>query len=83
MAQTLAGLRAKALLVWWEAAPISTDCPADWQWPDDGGATYSLFCAVAEWTGLKAMVDHYEDEFALAAEKIERAYRDSGRTIAA
>lgn len=70
---TLAGLRAKALLVWWEVAPTSTTDPADWQWPDDDDATYSLCRDVVELTGPAEMFERYEDKFARVAEEIDLA----------
>ncbi len=71
-AETVEGLRAKALVVLFEMRPISASETNSWQWPEDGGATHSLFRTVARLTGLTAFVDHYEEKFDQVAAEIER-----------
>ena len=70
------GLRANALVVLYEARPASANKVGEWNWPDDGGATYSLFCDVAKMTGLLPMLEHYEAKFEKVAKDIELAGGD-------
>jgi hypothetical protein len=67
-ASTLAGLRAKALVMLWEARPSSADHEGALESSkDDGGASRSLFDAAASLTGLAPMVREIEGR--LAADK--------------
>jgi hypothetical protein len=59
-ASTLGGLRAKALVVLWEARPSSSSHEGAFEFPDDGGASRSLFDVVALLTGLTTMVREVE-----------------------
>jgi hypothetical protein len=70
-ASTLAGLRTKALAALWEARPSSTYGGIEFP-DDDGGASRSLFDAVAALTGLTPMVRHIEARLA-AADRAEGA----------
>jgi phage gp29-like protein len=67
-AASLAGLRAKALAVLWEMRPTIADHEGTFDFPDDGGATRSLFDAIAEFTGLMPMVRQLEAQLADDAE---------------
>jgi hypothetical protein len=67
-ASTLGGLRAKALVVLWEARPISADHEGHLTFSDDdGGASESLFYGVAGLTGLLPMVRRIEARYAADA----------------
>jgi len=72
-ATTLGGLRAKALVVLWEVRP-GFAYKGELNFPDDGGATASLFHAVAAMTGLAPMVKDYCDR--LKADVTERPDSD-------
>lgn len=58
------GLRAKLLVVLHEVQPVFGDHDGYLNFPDDGGATESLFRAVAEVTGLMPMVRDIEKRLA-------------------
>jgi hypothetical protein len=75
-AETIEGLRVKALGVLFRAKPICASDLAGWDWPDDIGSTYSLFYDVAKLTGLLPMVEHYEAKFEKIAAEIEAAGGD-------
>jgi Spy/CpxP family protein refolding chaperone len=66
-AVSLAGLRAKALVVLREVQPVFADHDGELHFPDDGGATRSLFDAVAALTGLTTMVRQIEARLAADA----------------
>jgi hypothetical protein len=67
-ASSLAGLRAKALVVLWEARPALHDHSwLDFHEDDDGGACRSLFDAVADLTGIAPMVRSIEAQLAADA----------------
>jgi hypothetical protein len=67
-ATSLGGLRAKALVALWEALPASAFHHGAFEFRDDGKASRSLFDAVAEITGLVAMVREFEARLAADAE---------------
>ncbi|MFO1098243.1 MAG: hypothetical protein U1E81_08195 [Xanthobacteraceae bacterium] len=75
-AETIDGLRAKALMVVFEASPLCGGDLSVWNWPDDGGATYSLVWDVAAKTRLLPLLNLYEDKFEKIAEEIEAAGGD-------
>jgi hypothetical protein len=66
-ASSLGGLRAKALVVLREVQPVFADHDGELHFPDDGGATRSLFDAVAALTGLTTMVRQIEARLAADA----------------
>jgi len=66
-ATTVAGLRAKALVVLFEAMPIASEHSGEFEMGDDGGASRSLFYAVAAITGLAPMVSEIEGRLAADA----------------
>jgi hypothetical protein len=66
-ASTLAGLRAKTLVVLFEAMPGAADHSGELEMPDDGGASRSLFMVAAELTGLGPMVREIEARLAADA----------------
>ena len=59
-ATSLNGLRAKALVVLWQALPASAFHHGAFQFRDNGEASRSLFDAVAEMTTLMPMVREFE-----------------------
>ena len=67
---SLAALRAKALVVLWEACPTCIDGLGEWDFPDDCGATRSLLDAVAELTGLRTLLTEVEARFTATADAI-------------
>ena len=67
-ATSLGGLRAKALVALWEALPASAFHHGAFEFRDDGKASRSLFDAVAEMSGLVAMVRELEARRAADAE---------------
>jgi hypothetical protein len=72
-ASSLGGLRAKALVVLFETKPSMADHDGNFEFPDDGGASRSLFNAVAGLTGLSPMVREIEHRFAADATVEEAA----------
>jgi hypothetical protein len=66
-ASSLGGLRAKALVVLWESRPTCASHEGDFEFPDDGGASRSLFNAAAALTGLTPMVSEIEVRLAADA----------------
>ena len=66
-ASTLAGLRAKALVVLFEAMPAFADHEGEMEMADDGGASRSLFMTAAELTGIGPMVREIEARLAADA----------------
>jgi len=64
---SLAGLRAKALVVLREAQPVFATHDGNFEFHDDGGATRSLFDAAAALTGLAPMVREIEARLATDA----------------
>jgi hypothetical protein len=67
---SLAALRAKMLVVLYEARPTCADALDTWAFPDDAGATRSLLAAVAELTGLRMLLHEVEARFTATAEAI-------------
>jgi len=72
-ASSLGGLRAKALVLLFEVKPSMADHDGNFEFPDDGGASRSLFDAVAELTGLTTMVREIEARLAADATVEEAA----------
>jgi hypothetical protein len=72
-ASSLGGLRAKALVVLWESRPIHASHEGNFNFPKDGGASRSLFYAVAALTGLAAMVKEIEVRLAADADASDSA----------
>jgi hypothetical protein len=72
-ASSLAGLRAKVLVVLREVQPVFATHDGNFEFRDDGGASRSLFDAVAELTGLAPMVREIEDRLAADATVEEAA----------
>lgn len=70
---SLAALRAKMLVVLYEARPTCADALDTWAFPDDAGATRSLLAAVAELTGLGTRLRDIEAQFAATADAITAA----------
>jgi hypothetical protein len=73
-ATSIAGLRAKALVVWFEARPRwlwTGPHHHEWGWQND--AAMSLFYDIADLTGLAPMVARYEAKLYQAAIDSERA----------
>ena len=70
-AATIHGLRAKALGMLWEVRPSGASHQGAFEFPDDGGASRSLFDAVESLTGLIPLVR--EIEARLAADKEDEA----------
>ena len=66
-ATSLDGLRAKALVVLWEALPASAFHHGAFQFRDNGEASRSLFDAVAGMTTLMPMVREFEARLAADA----------------
>ena len=66
-AASIHGLRAKALGVLWDVRPSGASHQGAFEFPDDGGASRSLFDAVESLTGLIPLVR--EIEARLAADK--------------
>jgi hypothetical protein len=66
-ASSLGGLRAKALVVLREAQPVFATHDGNFKFPDDGGASRSLFDAAAALTGLAPMVREIEARLATDA----------------
>jgi hypothetical protein len=61
---SIAGLRAKVLVMLWETLPIWSNVGRLQFNPDDGGASEALFRAAAELTGLGLMVRDMEARLA-------------------
>ena len=85
---SIAGLRAKVLVMLWEALPIWSNVGRLQFNPDDGGASEALFRAAAELTGLGLMVRDMEARLAAVVATIAAAPADlmaraaSGRPFA-
>ena len=75
-ATTMGGLRTKALVVLWEVRPGGAVHDGEFEFPDDGGATASLFHAVAAMTGLAPMVKDYCDRL-----KVDATAEDSDEAV--
>jgi hypothetical protein len=67
-ATSLVGLRAKALVALWEAYPAHASHTGELEFADDGGASRSLFGAVAVMTGLTPLVRELEARLAADVE---------------
>ena len=72
---SIAGLRAKALVMLWEALPVWCNVWKLQFSPDDGGASEALVRAVAELTGLGPMVRDIEERLRACAATIAAAPR--------